>query len=115
MLLQNASLSREYARTRKAARCSTTGTPIAAQASFGGAELVLEGQLWRVPAKRLEEALHAAHAAGTTPLLLDPSPLRAVDAYFEYGQCTVVHAKRLVLDVRAAKTPLPEARDGLST
>tara|TARA_B110001452_G_scaffold144865_1_gene120413 strand:- start:110 stop:1390 length:1281 start_codon:yes stop_codon:yes gene_type:complete len=111
VLLQQAELRQQYRRSRGATRRATAAVP--AMQAINYAEPTLEGRIWRVQAKQLEDALHEAREQRRTTLLLDPSPVRPVDSYFMYGDCTIVHAKQLVLEVRGAGVPVEEARDGL--
>lgn len=111
VLLQQAALRRQYRDSCGAARRATAAVPAMQAISYAAPSL--EGRVWRVQAKQLEDALHEAREQRRTTLLLDPSPARPVDSYFAYGDCTVVHAKQLVLEVRGAGVPVGDAREGL--
>ena len=50
---------------------------------------------------------------GKTALLLDSTAERVSDNYFMYAEATVVEAKKLVLEVRSAGTPLEAVREQL--
>ena len=47
----------------------------------------------------LEVAVERCIGAGLTPLLLDSTNDKAVDAYYLYAAATIVEAKRMVLEV----------------
>ena len=86
-----------------------------ASASAADDVSVFEGDVWRVLAPDLEKAVDRAMAAGKTALLLDNTKDKAVDGYYLYAPATIVEAKKVVLDVRTAGTPIETAREGLRT
>ena len=63
----------------------------------------------------LEVAVEKALASGKTPLLLDNTDDKAVDAYYLYAAATILEAKRVVLEVRSAGVSLEAARSNLRT
>lgn len=83
----------------------------AASSAASNSTTSYEGALWRVEMTDLEVAIERALASGKTPLLLDSTPEKAVDAYYMYSPSEVIEAKRLVLDVRVAGVGLEAARE----
>ena len=72
-----------------------------------------EGAVWSVLATDLEVAVERAVASGLTPLLLDNTADKAVDAYYLYAPATILEAKRMVLEVRSAGVPIADARESM--
>lgn len=70
-------------------------------------------KLWVVEVTELEVAIEKALSGGRTPLLIDGTRERAVDAYYMYTPSAVVEAKKLVIDVRVAGMPVESAREQL--
>ena len=72
-----------------------------------------EEPVWQILVTDLDVAIEKALLTGRTPLLIDGTKEKAVDAFFLYVPTAVVEAKRLVVDVRMAGTPLEVAREKL--
>ena len=72
-----------------------------------------EGAVWNVLATDLEVAVERCLASGKTPLLLDNTNDKAVDAYYLYASAMIIEAKKTVLEVRSAGVTLEKARESL--
>jgi hypothetical protein len=108
--------ARDAAMAAAAADATAAASSSASSAAKGGGGNDVssyEGDVWHVLATDLEVAIEKAISSGKTPLVLDGTSDKAVDAHFLYAPATIVEAKQLVLQVRQAGVSLDDAREGL--
>ena len=95
----------------QAAADEAKGKPAASSADADKSSY--EGAVWNVLATDLEVAVERCLASGKTPLLLDNTNDKAVDAYYLYASAMIIEAKKTVLEVRSAGVTLEKARESL--
>lgn len=120
LLLQDEALAKQCRFVSQSEALAKGGVPSwdapgAAAPSAAPTAATFDGPVWRIPVTSLEAALEKCAAAKRTALLLDPSEEKPVDGFFLYATASVIEAKLLVFEMRAAGVALDALQERLRT